>query len=157
MPSLTTEFPNIKLVIIGEGNDRPKLEHLIKKHNLESHIILLGRQKEIPKLLKSSDIFALPSLREAFGLVLTEAMFIPLPIVATKVGGIPEIVVDKKTGLLVPPADSSALSKAIKALITDPKKRASFASNGFTRVLKNFDAKRMAEKYGKVYNLLFSP
>jgi len=152
MPALIAEFPNIKLIVIGEGNERPNLEQLVKKHHLENHIILLGRQKEIPKLLKSSDIFVLPSLREAFGLVITEAMLIPLPVVATKVGGIPEIVIDKKTGFLVPPADTIALSKALKTLIGDPKKRTSFASNSFTRVIKNFDAKRMAEEYGKIYD-----
>ncbi len=157
MPSLTSEFPNIKLVIIGEGNTRPNLENQIKKLNLEANIILLGRQKEIPKLLKSSDIFALPSLREAFGLVLTEAMFIPLPIVATKVGGIPEVVVDKKTGLLVDPKDPQSLAKALRTLISDPKKRAAFASTGFSRVIKNFDAKRMAEEYGKAYNSIIFP
>jgi len=86
------KYPNIKLVIVGEGPDRKNLEELIKELKLENHVILLGRRKEIPKLLKSSNIFVLPSRREAFGLVNLEAMITPLPIIASKVGGIPEIV-----------------------------------------------------------------
>ena len=80
IPEVTEKYPNVKLVIIGEGSERKNLENLIKKLKIENHVILLGRKKEIPKLLKSSNIFVLPSRREAFGLVNLEAMFIPLPV-----------------------------------------------------------------------------
>ncbi len=151
IPPLTAKFPNIKLIIIGEGKERSNLEKLIKKLKMERNIQLLGRQGEIPKLLKSSDIFALPSRREGFGLVNLEAMMIPLPIVATKVGGIPEIVIDQETGIIVGPENENALTKALKTLIEKPKLREKYAQAGLMRLQENFTAQKMANQYEKKY------
>lgn len=151
MPEVIVKFPNIKLVIVGEGPERSELENLIKKLNLENKVILLGQKKDIPKLLKSSDIFALPSIREAFGLVNLEAMLTPLPIIATKVGGIPEIVNDKKTGILVEPESEKSLSETLIKLLSSPKTRQKMATEGQKRVIELFDAKKMAEKYEDIY------
>lgn len=155
MPEVVEKFSNIKLVVIGEGGERKNLEKLIENLKLENHVILLGRQKEIPKLLKSSDIFALPSRREAFGMVLLEAMLIPLPIIASNVGGIPEIIIDGKTGILIESENSSAIAENLKKLISSEKKRAEMAQAEFQRVLENFDAKKMAQEYEKVYKKTF--
>lgn len=151
MSEVVAKYPNIKLAIVGEGPERSELENLIKKLNLENHVILLGRKSDIPKLLKSSDIFVLPSIREAFGLVNLEAMLTPLPIIATKVGGIPEIVTDKKTGFLVETESEKALSEALIKLLSSPKTRQKMALEGQKRVIELFDAKKMAEKYEKIY------
>lgn len=156
MKEVATQFPNVKLVIVGEGNERPHLEEQIKDLYLEENIILVGRQKEIPQLLSSSDIFALPSQREAFGFVNLEAMITTLPIVATKVGGIPEVIEDNNTGILVEPSDSEALAKALIKLIKSPELRTKMAQAGFERVINFFDAKIMAEQYEKLY-LKISP
>ncbi len=147
--TLKPKFPNIKLVIIGEGPERSELESQIKKLELEEFVILLGRRKEIPKLLKAANIFALPSRREAFGLVNLEAMITPLPIVATAVGGIPEVVTEN--GILIPPEDSKALAAALKKLITSAPLREKLAAAGKKRILSDFDARKMAEKYEKIY------
>ncbi len=147
--TLKPKFPNIKLVIIGEGPERSELESQIKKLELEEFVILLGRRKEIPKLLKAANIFALPSRREAFGLVNLEAMITPLPIVATAVGGIPEVVTEN--GILVPPEDSEALAAVLKKLITSAPLREKLAAAGKKRILSDFDARKMAEKYEKIY------
>ncbi len=151
IPDVIKKYPNIKLIIIGDGPDKKNLEHLIKKLKIENHVELLGKKKEIPKLLKSSNIFCLPSIREGFGLVNLEAMAIPLPIVATLAGGIPEIVKNNKTGLLVPPENSEKITKALIELISSEKKRKSLAEEGFKRVHEYFDAKIMAKKYEKIY------
>lgn len=149
VPEIAADFPNTKIVLIGDGPDRANLEKLIKKLKIERHIALLGKKKRIPRLLKSSNIFCLPSRREGFGLVNLEAMMIPLPIVATKVGGIPEVVTDN--GILVEPENSDALAEALKKLISNQDLRKKLADAGYNRVLKHFDAKKMAEKYETVY------
>lgn len=155
MKEVAEKFPNTKLVIVGEGGERNNLEDQIKNLKLEENVILVGRQKEIPQLLSSSDIFALPSQREAFGFVNLEAMITALPIVATKVGGIPEVVEDGKTGILVNPAAPHELAKALLKLIESTDLRTKIAQAGFERVIKFFDAKIMAEQYEKLYSEIF--
>lgn len=150
------EFKNVKLVIVGEGGERRNLENQIEELELTKNVILVGRQKEIPQILSSSNIFALPSLREAFGFVNLEAMITSLPVVASKVGGIPEVVLDGKTGILVKAADSIGLAKALKKLIADEKLRLEMAKNGFDRVMKSFNAKIVSEQYEKLYNQISS-
>ncbi|MDA1060373.1 MAG: glycosyltransferase [bacterium] len=149
IPEVTEEFPNVKFVFIGKGPNEENLKKLVKKLKLEKHVTFTGQQKEIPKLLKSSDIFCLPSRREAFGLVNLEAMLTPLPVIATKVGGIPEII-NENTGILVQPEDSKSLSQALNILIENPKIREKMALNGQKQAL-TFDAQNMAKKYEKIY------
>jgi len=152
IPKVVEKFPNIKLVLIGEGPNRQNLENLVKKLKLEKHVTILGRRKNIPYLLKSSNIFVLPSRREAFGLVNLEAMLTPLPIIATDVGGIPEIVQHEKTGIIIPRENRNALTSALIDLIENPKKRENYAKEGKKRALSHFDAKKMAEKYENLYD-----
>ena len=152
IPEVAAKFPNIKLVLVGEGPERPELEKLIKKLGIENHVILTGRQKEIPKLLKCADIFVLPSKREAFGLVLLEAMIAGLPIIASDTGGIPEIIENKKNGILVEPENSGKIATALIALISHPEKRKKLAAAGAEIVHEKFEAKKMAEEYGKIYS-----
>lgn len=151
IPEVSAKFPNIKSVIVGEGPQRPYLEKLIKNLKIENHVILVGRQKEIPKLLKSSDIFVLPSRREAFGLVVLEAMITGLPVIASQTGGIPEIIEHGKTGLLVKPENPEPIATTLIDLISNPEKRQKLATAGHKLVHQKFTAKRMAEEYEKVY------
>lgn len=152
IPEVAEKFPNIKLVIVGEGPERKSLENLIKELS-SNHIILTGRQKEIPKLLKSSDIFVLPSRREAFGLVVLEAMVTGLPVIASKTGGIPEIIENGRNGLLVEPENSKKLAKALMDLIANSDKREKLSKAGTETARKKFTAKKMAEEYEKIYKL----
>ncbi|MBU1151475.1 glycosyltransferase family 4 protein [Patescibacteria group bacterium] len=156
IPSVVEKYPNTKFVIIGEGKERANLEKLVSKLKMEAHVSLIGRQSEIPKLLKASNIFVLPSLREAFGLVNAEAMISPLPVVASDVGGISEIVKNGETGILVEPKDSKGLTRGINQLIASPKLREKMAIAGFERVQKHFSADAMAKEYEKVYEEIFS-
>lgn len=155
MLEITQEFPNVKLVLIGEGKEKENLEKLIKKLDLKRNVVLAGRQKDIPKLLKSSDIFCLPSKREAFGLVNAEAMMAELPVVASEAGGIPEIVKTDETGIIVPPKNSKEIAKAIIKLIKNPETRKKMGHAGKERVLKKFDTKLMAKEYENLYEESF--
>lgn len=150
MKDVVAKYANVKLVIVGEGGERENLEKLVKKLGLEKHITLTGKKSEIPKLLKSSNLFVLPSRREGFGLVNLEAMYTPLAVVASKVGGIPDII-NKDCGVLVPPEDSKALSENILSLIASPSTRKKMANAGRARVLEHFTAEKMAEEYGEMY------
>ncbi|PIR54861.1 hypothetical protein COU74_03935 [Candidatus Peregrinibacteria bacterium CG10_big_fil_rev_8_21_14_0_10_36_19] len=151
MPKIIEKYPNVKLIIIGEGEDKERLEKLTENLKINNCVKFLGRRKEIAKLLKASNIFVLPSIREAFGMVNLEAMYTPLPIVASKVGGIPEIIEDGKTGILVPKEDTMELRIALEKLIKNPELRNKMANAGKERLQKEFSAKKMAEKYEKIY------
>jgi len=152
MPKITSEFPNVKLVIVGEGPERTKLEKLIKKLDQERHIQLLGHINSTAPLMKSANIFCLPSKREAFGLVNLEAMITGLPIVATKVGGIPEIIEDNENGILIEPENSEAIAEALKKLVKSESLREKLGKRGLEIVKSRFSAKKMAEEYGKIYD-----
>ena len=142
-----------RLVIIGEGPQKKELEKLGKKLKISDKIRMLGWQENIPRMLKSSDLFVLPSVKEAFGLVLLEAMAAQLPILATKVGGIPEIVQDKKNGILVEPGKSHELSEKILMLISNRPLREKLSFLGHHRV-KDFDIREMVQKTKMVYDQL---
>ncbi len=152
IPEVITKYPNVKFVFAGDGKEKENYQKQIKNLNIERNAILIGKQSNIAKIFKSSDLFVLPSLREAFGLVNVEAMLTPLAVIASIKGGIPEIVKDKETGILVQSKSSKALSNAILKLISNPEKRLEMAKNGYLRASKFFDAKIMSEKHEEIYN-----
>lgn len=149
------KFPKSKLVIVGEGPEKKSLEKLIKKLELDNHVLLLGQQENIPQILKSSDLFVLPSITEAFGLVLLEAMAASKPIIASQTGGIPEIVENRKSGILVEPKNSEKLAEAICDLMRNEALQQKLAFVGNHRV-KEFDSKIMAKKTADLYNKILS-
>lgn len=151
IPNIIKKYPNVFFVFAGEGKNRENLEKLIKKLQIESHTVLLGKMQSIYKIYKSSDIFVLPSLREAFGLVNVEAMLTPLPIIGTIAGGIPEIIIDKETGILVPSKNSKSIENALLKLIKYPEIRNKMAEKGFIRAIEHFDAKKMASLHEELY------
>lgn len=144
-------FPKAKLIITGEGPQRPTLEKLIKKLSLDNKVVLTGQQENIPYLMKSADMFVLPSDKEAFGLVLLEAMTTGLPIIASNVGGIPDIIKNNKNGILVNPGNADELSEKMIKLITNKALREKLAYVGHHDV-KEFDAEIMAKKTAQIYN-----
>jgi glycosyltransferase involved in cell wall biosynthesis len=143
--------PQTKLVLIGEGPQKKDLEKKVKKLGLEDKVVFLNHQESIPKLLKSSDLFVLPSIKEAFGLVLLEAMAAQIPIIASAVGGIPEIIENNKNGILVEPANPKMLAEKILFLIKNAPIRQKMVFLGHHRV-KDFDLKKMAQKTEAVYH-----
>ncbi len=121
--------PAIRLICIGEGEERTNLEALITKYKLEDSVFLVGTLPEAARFLKAFDMLALVSKSESYGYVIAEAGLAGLPVVATRVGGIIDTITDKKTGLLVPPENVSATADAINKILEDPKLAKELAQN----------------------------
>ena len=126
------------------------MESIIKNYKLDDKIILPGSIPDASKYLPAFDIFVLPSTKEGFPYTLLEAMAAGLPIVATNVGAVPEILENKKTGLIVPPADSFTLKKAITQMI-DNSENARRLGNNAKEKLKQFDWRSTLEKTKTIY------
>ncbi len=143
------KFPNSKLIIAGEGPERKKLEKLINNLDLVNRVMLLGQCENISELMQSANLFVLPSLKEAFGLVLLEAMQADLPVIASRVGGIPEIITEN-SGVMVEPADKNALIKAISRLLSHPELMNKLSIQGVIRS-KHFSAQKTADGTSQIY------
>ena len=145
------------LLVAGDGANRAEIEQQARDKNLDT-IRFLGFRSDVPDLLEAADFFVLPSLTEGLPLSVLEAMAHRLPVVATHVGGIPEVVEAEKTGLLVPPQDPNALADAIRRLATDADLRETFAAAGHRRVVETFSFEAMLDRYALLYaDLLATP
>lgn len=118
-PHVLREVPGAYLLIVGEGSRLEALHQIAREQGIERHVIFTGRRDDIPAVTAAFDVAVLPSYREAQGLTILEAMALSRPVVASNVGGIPEMVKDGVTGLLVPPRDPRALAAAIVRLLRD--------------------------------------
>lgn len=147
MVEVIQKSPNAKAGICGSGPLQDFLTSLIDRHNLGGHVKLLGKWDEIPSLLAAADIFVLPSRWEGLPMALLEGMMANLPVIATRVEGVEEVIVDGLQGLLVPLEDANALAKAILQLLKDPDKRASMGSAAHARVFEGYTTERMCEQY----------
>ena len=147
---------NRRLVLVGDGPARKKLEKLVNSKNLEDSVRFLGQRNDIPKLMRSADIFVLPSRREAFGLVVLEAAACELPIIATSVGGVPEIITDGESGILVNQSDPKSIADAIKKMANDEGLRQRLARNAYEMVVTRFSTQKMAEETQKVYDTVLT-
>ncbi len=148
------EAPEARFVILGEGELRQDLEHQIRRLHLGQHVVLAGFRPDVLGLLKGLDLFVMSSVTEGLGSALLDAMAAARPIVATTAGGIPEVVADGETGVLVSPRDSRALANAILALLRDPGRRAELAAAGRARVKRQFSDQRMVDATLAVYERL---
>ena len=117
----------------------------VKERHLEKHVFLAGFRPDILSVHKAFDIFVMSSLTEGLGTSLLDAMACAKPIVATRAGGMPEVVADGDTGILVPPRDDAALAAAIVTLLKDPSRRASMGAAGARRVREQFSVERMVQ------------
>jgi len=148
-------YPKAKFIVAGEGKLKRQLSDEINKKGLANSFKLIGFQDDIENYIKALDIFVLPSDFEGLGSALLSAMILKVPIVATDAGGAKEVVINNKTGILVPKKNSEALAEGIIKLIEDKKLAASLAAEAYRFVEANFSTKRMVEKYFKIYkNLL---
>lgn len=138
-------------LIAGVGEDRDGLTALCRSLGLEERVRLVGRVTDIPAFLQALDIFILPSRWEGLGVVLLEAMANGCPIVASRVGGIPEVIEDGRTGRLVPPDDPCTLAAAVMDLARDRSHRMRLARAGRSAFERRFTATRMAEEIAAVY------
>lgn len=148
---LIPQNPNLYYFIIGGGEEKERLDALVGLSGLQGRVFLLGFVEDAGRFLQAFDLFLLPSLTEALGLVLLEAGLAKLPVVASRVGGIPEVIEDGKTGLLVPSRDPEAIAKAIQTLIADRALTKRFGETLRERVLTDFSLSRVLKNTISLY------
>jgi glycosyltransferase involved in cell wall biosynthesis len=139
------------LAIAGRGDEEARLRAQTTAAGLDARVHLLGFRDDIPDILAAGDIFAMPSLSEGLPLALVEAMSFGLPVVVTRVGGIPEVVTDDVEALLVPPSDARALSTALRALIGGAALRERLGDAGRTRATRDYAIGTMVDRYERLY------
>jgi glycosyltransferase involved in cell wall biosynthesis len=148
--------PSVLFLFVGDGPCRQALIRQAEQYGLDAHIKFLGYRQDISSLLQISTIMALPSLREGLSIALIEASACYLPIVASNVGGIPEVVENGVSGILVPPGDDKALAKSILNLLDSPDLQLSMGQAGRRIATNCFSSKILSEKIAHLYQRLWS-
>lgn len=151
MPLLSQHIADPRLLVVGDGEDANLLRALASDLGVADRVHFTGYQADTAAYYRVMDLFALASAHEAFGLVLVEAMLLGLPVVATRVGGIPTVVEDGITGVLVPALDPPALASAVIALQRDPARRQMMGLHGKDRAETQFGAARYVDAIDDVY------
>lgn len=148
MPSVLKEYPGVKLYLIGSGEREQELMALTKRTGSDKAIYFLGQidHKQVVSMMADAYVLVLPTRFEAFGLVIIEAMSVGTPVIASNIGGIPEIIRDGIDGILVPVEDDQALANAIKTLLRDPSLRSEMSKNVYERFLDKFELKKAVKK-----------
>jgi|TARA_R110002073_G_scaffold502_13_gene4242 sugar transferase (PEP-CTERM/EpsH1 system associated) len=144
----------LRCILVGDGPERSALETLLAELGLQSCVWMAGDRDDIPEMLACMDVFVLPSLGEGISNTVLEAMATGLPVVATRVGGNPELVEHGVTGLLVPVGDTAALAEALQRLAGDPVTCKQMGSAAVQRIQKDFDWERTVYSYLQVYDNL---
>ena len=145
------QAPDLKLMLIGDGPERHKIEQLINHLDLNDNITMTGYRRDIPNLLRCADALVLCSQTESAPLTLLEAMSCGLPVIATEVGGIPEIVDHGRDGFLVEVKHPEAIAERILELNADQKKRLRLGAAGRRKVLENYTIDTVIDQYMDVY------
>ena len=155
IPRVIREYPEITFAIAGGGPLLSELQEQARALNIADNVLILGDRSDIAELLSLAELFVLPSLSEALPIALLEAMGAGVPAIASQVGGVTEIIVHNQTGLLVPPADSEAISQAILRLLAEPEFRVNLSAQGKALVEKEFNQDQMCTRYRNLFeNLL---
>ncbi len=141
-------------LLVGDGAQEKELRKLSANLNIEKNVLFTGERSDIPEILSLIDIFILPSLREGLGLSILEAMASGRPVIATNVGGIPEVVTDGVSGILVPPKNPEALQDAMVELLDDKEKQETMGFNGKRIYSERFNFRTMVDKIEELYDLL---
>lgn len=153
---LRRDVPNVELVLVGDGTLRPKLERLTQELDIGSLVTFAGHvpNASVPALMSSFDVLVNPSLYESFGVSILEGSACGVPIVASDAGGIPDVVLDERTGILVPPADAPALAAALRRLSEDVDLARRMGAEGRRFVLERYQWRRSVEDVERVYRHL---
>ncbi len=151
---LKPRFPDLKVVLAGDGFERPELARLAADLGIAADVTFLGwvPNTELPPYYRAAAVSVIPSLEEGFGIPAAEAMGCEVAVVASDAGGLPEVVENGVTGLVVPRGDSTALAQAIGSLLADPERRRAMGQAGRARALRLFDWDRSAEQFEQIYH-----
>ncbi len=142
---------NATLLLVGDGPERSEAERLVRDLGLVDHVKFLGKQSALPEILSVADIFLLPSQQESFGLSALEAMSCSVPVVATNIGGIPEVVAHGDTGYIAELGDVQRMAKYCVELLSNPKKLHIFSENARKRAVEKFDISLIVPQYEALY------
>lgn len=145
----------VKLLIVGEGKDKEKLEEYVDLLGMRDRTIFTGYQRDPSVFYEIMDVFCIPSSREGFGLVAAEAMLHRLPVLATRLGGLQDIVVNDETGYLIPPYAPEIIAEKIQDLFDHPEVRLSMGEKGYQRAMENYTSERYCMEVEDFYLELF--
>jgi N-acetyl-alpha-D-glucosaminyl L-malate synthase BshA len=145
-----------KLVLIGDGPERLFIQQLVRELKLTSDVQFMGEQDQLEPLFLCADLFLLPSEQESFGLTALEAMNCGVPVIATAIGGLPEVITHGETGYLFPVGDVAGMAASAVALLTDPARHALFGAEARKRAGESFDADRIIPLYESYYEEVLS-
>ncbi len=150
---LKPRYPDLKVVVAGDGFERPELIQLAENLGIAKDVTFLGwvPNTDLPPFYRAAAVSVIPSLEEGFGIPAAEAMGCETAVVASDAGGLPEVVEDGVTGLVVPRGDAAALAQAIGSLLGDPERRTRMGRAGRERALRLFDWDRTAEQFERIY------
>lgn len=151
LPAVTHQYPNTLCIIIGEGQDRSSLTRQIAERSLENHVHMIGYLENAAEYLKAFSIFILPSTKEGLPYAIFEAGYASLPVLSTTVGGIPEIIEDTRSGILVQPKKSKELSHALSFMIEQPLERRKYGIALRERILREFSFEKMVIETERLY------
>ena len=152
---INKEIPETKFLIVGDGPERKKLENLVSKLDAKDYVYFTGFQNDPISLLREFDLYILSSIHEGIPTVVLEAMALEVPVVATNVGGLPEIIENNLSGLLVEPNNKDKIAKSSVKIIKSEELRDKIIKNALDNVKRNFDAKdTQAKKTSDLYQAL---
>lgn len=154
---LHPRWPDTRLIIVGDGPERNNLQSLAQSLRIERSTIFTGERADVTDFLAAMTVFVLPSYWEGFGLAAVEAMAAGLPVVATRVGSLPEVILEGETGLLVPPSDPAVMAAAIEHLLANPDLGSQMGQAGRQRALVNYTRERMVTQTEELYKTLLTP
>ena len=154
LPAILERIPNVFYLVIGDGDYVQQLKSLVVKQDIEERVVFVGHRTDIPELLASSDVFVLPTLGDALPTVLIEALAAEKPIIASNVGGVPEIITNEVTGILVPPADTKMLATACLRVLQNKSLAKNLAENGYQTVKQKFDVDTQVNQLSTLYQQL---
>lgn len=156
-PTLVSQNPNFQLLVLGEGRERKPLEDRVERLGIQNHVVFAGFKDNVRSWIQASDILANPSLSEGVPNVLLEAMALGTPVVATRVGGVPDLIEHGESGVLIPPADPLAVARAINDLHANPHEALRLARNAQTRVFQEYSSERQARRLLDLYAAVLRP
>lgn len=150
---ISDEFPDLFLYIIGEGNEYQKLNTLVSSLGINNKVLFFGQieRERLPPYFRKARILVSSSLKEGFGLVFVEALLSRCPVIATSVGGIGDIIIDNKTGILTEPGNIEAMYNSINKLLTDEELRSRLLEEGYKHAKENFSWNAVGAKYKELY------
>jgi glycosyltransferase involved in cell wall biosynthesis len=151
LPKVLPVHPNTYYLIVGDGSHREALVEEARQSGVENQVIFAGMRSDVPRLLTATDVFVLPTLTEALPTVLAEAMAARLPIVASRVGGIPEMISEGQNGSLIDPEDVDGLANACIHLLDAPGLRAAMGAKGRHTVEQKFNIERQVDRLEALY------